>query len=417
MADMEQLLPYLELGLSLRSFHTTFSPRLVNGVIQVIRQEYLMESEWAEEETFSLQDISEHIQRAKRDAEQRRQQDEDWKQAYPYDQLPDYYESSDWEQDWGVLFVSNRSEKAEYDIDEINRQLNASQGLYLFNQWVEGPLSDEQKARLPLFFESLSKPREIFSFFVGPSEAASQLLPTRQTKAEREKTNALLKAYGFIWKPGARNGDWMLIGPDKEVSSVGSAMQEIKRLQEPVYGHASALWASLILNGSAVILDSETTGIRTDDEIVELAVVNLQGKKIVNSLFQTQRPIPASATKVHRITNRMVHNARTFPQIWDELMTFLQKREIIIFNADFDLRMLRQTAQHYNLPIPELRVHCLMKRVSNYIGGAKGQYSLKAACYHFGIEQEEAHRALPDTLVTLAVLQALAARAEPPGNL
>ena len=419
MAHMEQLIPYLELGLSLQSHLITFSPDMVSGTMQITREEYLMESEWAKPKTFSIQEIVEHIQWSKQEAIRRQKQDAEWKQKYPDDDFYDYGEASDWEEDWGVTFSSSGSEWVEYDLDEVNRLLYAGQATWIFGQFVEKPLNEEQQARLPHFLESLTKPKKTYSFFQGSidtfPEKATQLSQPRQTKTQIDKKNALLKAYGFNWRPVERTGTakkgWVLHSPNQEIVSEEVAMQEIARIQEPVYGHPSALWAAQMLaRPGAVLLDTETTGRRKEDEIIELAIINLKGKKLVNSLFQAQQPIPSDATKVHHITDAMIQTARTFPKIWEELMAFLQKREIIIFNADFDLGMLTQTAQRYNLPMPGLHVHCLMKHVSSYIGGRKARYSLKAACYHFGIEQKEAHRALPDTQMSLAVLQALASR-------
>lgn len=75
MAQMEQLIPYLEPGLSLQSHLVTFSPEMVNGTIQVTREEYLMESEWAKPEVFSIQEIVGHTQSSKREIIRRQKQD------------------------------------------------------------------------------------------------------------------------------------------------------------------------------------------------------------------------------------------------------------------------------------------------------------------------------------------------------
>src|SRR5579884_1831549 len=111
--------------------------------------------------------------------------------------------------------------------------------------------------------------------------------------------------------------------------------------------------------------------------------------------------IPKGAEKKHHISKSMLRDAPTWPQIWSKLMSYLTRHVIIIYNADYDLLMLQQTARRYNLPMPELQVHCLMRQYSSYVGQLsshpEGHRFLKlAACTHFQIEQPNAHRALAD---------------------
>ncbi len=238
-----------------------------------------------------------------------------------------------------------------------------------------------------------------------------------QVEIQRKKNNALLKAYGYRWKKEEVfnewdedvREEWVLYNPGKEVVSVEQGIQEITQLQAHHPGHPSTLWANDILAlPNVVILDTETTGTKNDDEIIDLAIIDTQARIRVNSLFQCQKRIPPDTIKIHHITDNIASQGRTFPAIWEKLMLFLSTREIVIYNAEFDLRMLIQTSARYHLPMPNLRTHCLMKQFSSYVGGVKERYSLEAACYHFGIEQPSAHRALVDTQVSLKVLQEMA---------
>jgi len=46
-----------------------------------------------------------------------------------------------------------------------------------------------------------------------------------------------------------------------------------------------------------VILDTETTGLYDDDEIVSIAIINSDGQTLLNQLVKPVRPIPADAPK------------------------------------------------------------------------------------------------------------------------
>jgi len=257
--------------------------------------------------------------------------------------------------------------------------------------------------------------------------AAQQRL---ERQAKREKENLLLHAYGYRWKKetiAVDYGDgwepeegWVLYTPAGAQINLSDALQEIARLQEHKPGHPSALWAYDLLSLShplVLILDTETTGFNEDAEVIEIALLDKYGQVYLNTLVQCQQEaIPQEAMRVHRIHKSMLRNAPTFPQVWQKLQPLLASHEVVIYNAEYDLRLLKQTAQRYRLDLPEMHKHCLMQHYSAYVGQASARSEgyrsmrLAAACFHFQIEQTDTHRALPDAQVSLEVLRRLAAQ-------
>ena len=55
-----------------------------------------------------------------------------------------------------------------------------------------------------------------------------------------------------------------------------------------------------------VYLDTETTGLEKNDEIVEIAVIDKIGNVLINTLIKPRSLIPDSASSIHHITNEMV---------------------------------------------------------------------------------------------------------------
>ena len=183
--------------------------------------------------------------------------------------------------------------------------------------------------------------------------------------------------------------------------------------------HPSIAWAKeLLLRPHVLLLDTETTGLNDDAEVIEVALVELQGQVRLNTLVQCQGEISPQVTALHGINKEMLKDAPAFPQVWHALAHLFATHEIIIYNAEYDVRMLRQTAKRYNLVFSEIRTHCLMRHYSAYINEPSWRYPgyryqrLSAACDYFGIKQGGSHRALPDTLMTLEVLRKLAALEE-----
>ena len=58
-----------------------------------------------------------------------------------------------------------------------------------------------------------------------------------------------------------------------------------------------------------VYLDTETTGLESTDEIIEIAIVDSSGQVIFESFVRPQNTIPASATAINNITKTMVANS------------------------------------------------------------------------------------------------------------
>ena len=181
--------------------------------------------------------------------------------------------------------------------------------------------------------------------------------------------------------------------------------------------HAGAgAWARALRHSADwAVLDTETTGLDSNAEIIEVAVLDGHGRPLIDTLVRPVMPIPAPATSIHGITNRMVASAPTFAQIWPDLRELLATRRIIIYNADYDVRLLKQSAQRAGFRLPPLRTECAMLQYAAWRGevGTYGDWKwqrLEQACAQLNVTLAEAawHRAAGDCMATLAVISGMA---------
>lgn len=163
------------------------------------------------------------------------------------------------------------------------------------------------------------------------------------------------------------------------------------------------------------ILDTETTGLWESAEIVEISIIDHQGHVVFDSLVKPQRPIPADATAIHGITNDMVATAPTWAEIHDTVCQIVSSKPLVIYNAEYDMRLMSQTARRYGLPPVEADAHCAMLAYAEFWGewnDSRGEYrwqKLTAAAQQQAVTVEgQAHRALADVRMTLGVMQAMA---------
>lgn len=175
--------------------------------------------------------------------------------------------------------------------------------------------------------------------------------------------------------------------------------------------------ARKILEHSPVYLDTETTGLGQKDEVCEISIIDHDGSVLLDTLVRPTFPIHPSVSAIHGITNDMVSTAPSFPEVLPKLQGVLKNRTLVIYNMDYDLRMLAQSAAAHGVLFSHssFMSFCAMKLYaahwgewSDYRHDYKWQ-RLGDAMRQQGILFEGTlHRALADTQVTRLLMQKIA---------
>lgn len=92
-----------------------------------------------------------------------------------------------------------------------------------------------------------------------------------------------------------------------------------------------------------VVLDTETTGLGNEAEICQIAIIDADGKTLLDTLVKPKRSIPTDATKIHGITNDMVKGARDWLNTNEQVWQILHGRDVITYNASYDFRLIEQS--------------------------------------------------------------------------
>lgn len=154
------------------------------------------------------------------------------------------------------------------------------------------------------------------------------------------------------------------------------------------------------------VADVETTGISSTDRIVEVAFVAIDEDfnelSRGYSLIDPEIPIPAGASAVHHITNRMVEEEPTILQ-YMHLNEFPMKAEdsvLIAHNADFDFRYLGDWMH------PDTQVMCTL-RLARKLYPDADSHKLQALKYYLDLPEVEgdAHRADADVYMLVNLLR------------
>lgn len=167
---------------------------------------------------------------------------------------------------------------------------------------------------------------------------------------------------------------------------------------------------ALLADPRTIILDTETTGLKDDAQIVEIAVINCAGDVLIDTLVWPTIPIPEDATLIHGITNHMAADAPPFAEIWPQLRTILDGKIILSYNIDFDTRLILQSLLAADIQDPYIcdDSDCIMILAADHLRRRKW-CNLATAAWHLNCDQQQpAHRALGDAKTALAVLKAIA---------
>lgn len=91
---------------------------------------------------------------------------------------------------------------------------------------------------------------------------------------------------------------------------------------------------------TSLIIDTETTGINADSEIIEITILSINGKVLFNTLIKPKNEIPLKATEIHGITNKMVENSPIFQDVCNIIQKIIVGKTLIGHNIEFDEKRL-----------------------------------------------------------------------------
>lgn len=159
-----------------------------------------------------------------------------------------------------------------------------------------------------------------------------------------------------------------------------------------------------------IIFDLETTGLTSDDRIIEIAAIELVDRVPTGRTYQTLvnpdgRASHPKAEEQHGICSSQLAGQPRFTAVAPEFLAFVGGARLIAHNCfGFDQRMLnRELERAGRAPIPADRFRCTLEMARERFGG--NGHSLNALCDRFAVDRShrDAHRALVDCELLAAV--------------
>lgn len=147
----------------------------------------------------------------------------------------------------------------------------------------------------------------------------------------------------------------------------------------------------------SLYLDTETTGLSPNagDAIVEIAIVDDDGTKLLDTLVNPRRLIPSAATNIHGISSQMVIGKPFIEDVISKVRTIIKGQHLVIYNSAFDTAFFPCGLGAAS------KISCAMNRFGKAFGR---RVKLANAAERAGhVWRGKAHRALADALACRSV--------------
>ena len=158
-----------------------------------------------------------------------------------------------------------------------------------------------------------------------------------------------------------------------------------------------------------IVFDVETTGLspRDGDRIIEIAAMKVKGAVVVDkwySLVNPRRALPPEAMSVNGITEEMISDAPTAPDVLPRMIEFIGGGCIAGHNVRFDLGFLCYELSLMGRKLqdgtPAIDTLKMAKDLLPYLSSYKLSYLARS----LGVTVNDAHRAMADVEITVKVM-------------
>ena len=155
------------------------------------------------------------------------------------------------------------------------------------------------------------------------------------------------------------------------------------------------------------MLDSETTGLKTPVQFVEVAIVDADARTLFAGTVRPDCAIESGARRVHGHTTRSLVGSPPFWKVYPDLLETLWGRRVIVYNASYDRRVwdgeVRSLGARGALTGELPAWECAMRRYAAYVGEPS-----KRGGYRNQKLPGGDHSALGDALATLRLIEEMA---------
>lgn len=146
------------------------------------------------------------------------------------------------------------------------------------------------------------------------------------------------------------------------------------------------------------------------DSICSIGIVRVENDQVVFAeeiLINPECEFNFFNIRIHGITQDMVSDKPTFPQVWEKISGMFSDTVLVAHNAkSMDLCALCRTLEKYQLSIPKIKYLCTYELAKELISKSDcDSYRLDVLCNKFKINLSSHHNALDDAMACKDLLE------------
>lgn len=167
-------------------------------------------------------------------------------------------------------------------------------------------------------------------------------------------------------------------------------------------------------------IDTETTGVSKNDQVIEVAVSSKSGDIIYHELIKPTVPINPFAQKVHGISLDELTGKETWSSAYRRFEKAIKPfKKVLIYNSAFDNRLIKQTYKAFFIPEMPYESICYYSLIRKLHFGAQSHHAgkqklnLESIANRLGIETKNMslHTAADDAILLSKVASCFSERA------
>ena len=159
-----------------------------------------------------------------------------------------------------------------------------------------------------------------------------------------------------------------------------------------------------------IILDTETTGLdpKSGHKIIEIGCIELVNRKFTGEQFHVyinpDRDSDEAALEVHGLTSEFLKDKPRFKDIYEDFISFINQSELLIHNAEFDVKFLDHEIKLISKELPTVadcvsRITDTLQIAREKHPGQRNSLDALVKRYEIGGYDRELHGALLDSQI------------------
>lgn len=134
--------------------------------------------------------------------------------------------------------------------------------------------------------------------------------------------------------------------------------------------------------------------------VCSVGIVIVKNGKVIQKIYKLIHPVPnyysPGNVRIHGLTREDTDEANTFPEVWAEIVPFIEGLPLVAHFSRFDEGCLRAAHRRFEMTYPEYKFYCTCTASRRVFGNSLPNHKLPTVAKRCGYDLARHHHALAD---------------------